>query len=76
MLRRFAALLFLSLPVLVLTSVSLASDEETSLTLPGLESPVRVVTDAHGVRHIFAGNDLDSALDKSVGAWPKCSGRT
>lgn len=31
------------------------------LALPGLEAPVRVVTDRNGVRHVFAKNDLDLA---------------
>jgi penicillin amidase len=31
------------------------------IALPGLTSPVRVLTDASGVRHLFAENDLDLA---------------
>lgn len=35
---------------------------EESIALPGLSAPVRVLTDAEGVRHLFAENDRDLAL--------------
>ena len=62
MLHRVVVSFLVGLSVVVLGSAATAWAEETSLSLPGLESPVRVVTDNQGVRHIYANNDLDSAL--------------
>src|SRR5262245_2795075 len=52
--------LVLSLGIPALAAVT-GTATGTDIALPGLSAPVRVLTDADGVRHIEAANDLDGA---------------
>ena len=52
--------LLLSLGIPALAAVTGAA-AGADIALPGLSAPVRVLTDADGVRHIEAANDLDGA---------------
>jgi penicillin amidase len=53
-----AALLAVFLPVLALP-VSLAAQESTTLTVPGLDAPVEILKDEWGISHIYAETEHD-----------------